>query len=50
MWNAGLYGSQAGFKFAGRNSNNFIYVDDTILMTKKWKGTKELLDKSERGE
>ena len=29
MWNAGLDESQAGIKIAGRNINNFRYVDDT---------------------
>ena len=29
---AGLDEAQAGIKIAGRNSNNFRYVDDTTLM------------------
>ena len=33
MWNAGLDESQAGIKIAGRNINNFRYVDDTTLMS-----------------
>ena len=32
MWNAGLEEAQAEIKFAGRNINNFRYVDDTSLM------------------
>jgi len=48
MWNAGLDESQAGIKIAGRNIN-FRYADNTTLMT-QWRGTKEPLDESERGE
>ena len=43
MWNAGLYGSQAGIKIAGRNSNNLIYVDVIILMTNNEKELKSFL-------
>ena len=32
MRNAGLDEAQAGIKIAGRNINNVIYADDTILM------------------
>ena len=32
MRNAGLEEAQAGIKIAGRNVNNFRYVDDTTLM------------------
>ena len=32
MRNAGLDDARAGIKIAGRNSNNLIYADDTILM------------------
>ena len=32
MWNARLEEAQAGIKIAGRNINNFRYVDDNILM------------------
>ena len=49
MRNAGLDEAQARIKIAGRNINNLIYADDTTLMT-KWRGTKEPLDESERGE
>ena len=37
MQNAGLDDSQAGMKIAGRNINNLIFVDDTILMAKNEK-------------
>ena len=33
MRNAGLEEAQAGIKIAGRNTNNFRYVDDTTLMS-----------------
>ena len=33
MRNAGLEEALAGIKIAGRNINNFICADDTILMT-----------------
>ena len=33
MRNAGLDEAQAGIKIAGRNTNNFRYVDDTTLMS-----------------
>ena len=32
MRNAGLEETQAGIKIAGRNINNFRYVEDTTLM------------------
>ena len=32
MRNAGLEGTQAGIKIAGRNINNLRYADDTTLM------------------
>ena len=32
MWNAGLDEAQARIKIAGRNINNFRYIDDTTLM------------------
>ena len=50
MWNAGLDEAQAGIKMAGRNINNLRYTDDTTLDGRKQRGTKELLDESERGE
>ena len=48
MWNAGQDEAQAGIKIARRNINNFRYVDDTY--GRKWRGTKESLAESERGE
>ena len=32
MRNAGLEETEVGIKIAGRNINNFRYVDDTTLM------------------
>ena len=46
MRNARLDEAQAGIKIAGRNINNFRYADDT----RKQRGTKEPLDKTERGD
>ena len=34
MRNAGLDEAQVGIKFAGRNTNNLRYADDTTLMEK----------------
>ena len=47
MRNAGLDEAQAGYKIAGRNTNNFTYADDTTLCGRKQR-TKEPLDESER--
>ena len=44
MRNAGLDEAQAGIKIAGRNTNNFRYVDDTTL-TAESKELKSLLMK-----
>ena len=49
-WNAGLDESQARIKTAGRNINNLRYANGNTLMARKWRETKELLDKDERGE
>ena len=35
MRNTGLEEAQAGIKIAGRNINNFRYVDDTTLMAER---------------
>ena len=43
MRNAGLDEAQAGIKIAGRNINNFRYVDDTTLMTESEEELKSLL-------
>ena len=49
MWNAELDEAQAGIKIAGRNINNLRCADDTTLMA-EWRGTKEPIDESGRGE
>ena len=43
MRNAGLDEAQAGIKIAGRNINNFRYVDDTTLMAESKEELKSLL-------
>ena len=48
MQNTGLDEAQAEI-IAGRNINNLRYADDTTLMAKKQRGTKEPLDESKRG-
>ena len=48
MWNAGLDDSQAGIKTAGIYITKLRYVDDTHFNGRKKRGTKELLDESER--
>ena len=45
MRNAGLDEAQAGIKIAGRNINNLIYVDDTILKAESEEELKSLLMK-----
>ena len=45
MWNAGLEEAQAGIKIAGRNINNLIYADDTMLMAERKEELKSLLMK-----
>ena len=45
MRNAGLDEAQAGIKIAGRNINNVIYADDTILMAESEEKLKSLLMK-----
>ena len=49
MRNAGLEGTQAGIKIAGRNINNLRYADDTTLMAESEEKI-EPLDESEGGE
>ena len=46
MWNAALDESQAGIKTAGRNINNLRYADDTTIMDRDQRGTKDPPDKS----
>ena len=50
MRNAGLEETQAGIKIAGRNINHLRYADDDHANGRKWRETKEPLDKGERGE
>ena len=50
MRNTGLEEAQAGIKTAGRNINNLRYADDTTLIGRKRRRTKEPFDESERGE
>ena len=45
MQNAGLDEAQAGIKITGRNSNNFRYADDNILMAESKEELKSLLTK-----
>ena len=45
MRNVGLEEAQAGIKIAGRNINNLIYADDTILMAENEEELKSLLMK-----
>ena len=45
MRNAGLEEAQAGIKTAGRNSNNFRYVDDTTFMAESEEDIKSLVMK-----
>ena len=48
MRNAKLDESQAGIKTAGKNINNLRYADDTTLMDRKRRETKEVLDEGDR--
>ena len=45
MRNAGLYETQAGIKFAGRNINKLRHADDTTLMAGSKEELKSLLMK-----
>ena len=45
MRNAGLEGTQAGIKIAGRNINNLRYADNTTLMAESEEELKSLLMK-----
>ena len=45
MQNAGLDEAQAGIKIAGRNINNFRYVDDASLVAENEEDLKSLLMK-----
>ena len=50
MWNARLDESQAGIKIARRNINNLKICRRYHSNGRKWRGTKEPLDESKRGE
>ena len=50
MRNAGLDKAQVGIKIAGRNINNFRYVDDTTLMAESEEELKSLLMKVKESE
>ena len=43
MWNVGLDEAQAGIKTLGRNLNNLIYADDSILMAERKEELKSFL-------
>ena len=45
MWNACLNEAEAGINIAGRNINNLIYADDTILMGESKEEVKSLMVK-----
>ena len=45
MWNASLYGAQAGIKIAGKNINNLRYTDDTTVMAENEEKLNSLLMK-----
>ena len=45
MRNAGLEGTQAGIKIAGRNINNLRYIEDITLMAEREEELKSLLMK-----
>ena len=48
MQNAMLDDSQAGISITQRNINNFRYADDTTLIGRMQRGTKNPLDEGER--
>ena len=48
MRNAGLDEAQAGIKFAGRNTNNLRYAEDTTLMAESKEELKSLLMKVQK--
>ena len=50
MRNAGLEEAQAGIKFAGRNTNNLRYADDTTLMAESEKLKSLLMKVKEKSE
>ena len=48
MRNTGLDEAKAGIKFARRNINNLVYVDDTTLMAESEEELKSFLMKVKR--
>ena len=48
MWNARLDEAKVGIKIAWRNNSDLTYADDTHPYGRKWRGTKESLEESER--
>ena len=50
MWNAGLDGSQAEIKIAGRNINNLRYADDATVIVKSEAELKSFLRMKEESE
>ena len=50
MWNVGLDEAQAGIKIAGRDINDLQIHRWHYPHGRKWRGTKEPLDESEKGE
>ena len=49
MWNARLGEAQAGIKIAGKNINDFRYVDDTTLKAESEGELRNLLMKEKEG-
>ena len=50
MWNAGVDGTQAGVKIAGRNINNLRYADDATVIVKSEAELKSFLRMKEESE
>ena len=50
MQNTGLDKLQAGIKIAWRNIKDLTYANNTTLITKKQRGTKEPVDEGKSGE
>ena len=50
MRNSRLHKAQTGIKIARRNINSLKYADDTTIMGRKQRGTKEPLGEDERGD
>ena len=50
MWNAGVDGTQAGVKIAGRNINHLRYADDATVIVKSEAELKSFLRMKEESE